>query len=48
VVHALQTLDRNRQTQPRVAQELNLLEEKLAKAKVRSGARTTSNLRIDA
>ena len=48
VVHALQTLERNRQTQPRVAQELNLLEEKLAQAKVRSGARTSSNLRIDA
>ena len=48
VVHALQTLERNRQTQPRVAQELNLLEEKLAQAKFRSGARTSSNLRIDA
>ncbi|MDP1761527.1 MAG: helix-turn-helix domain-containing protein [Deltaproteobacteria bacterium] len=48
VVHALQTLERDRQTQPRVAQELNLLEDKLAQAKVRSGARTSSNLRIDA
>jgi len=48
VVHALQTLERNRKTQPRVAQELNLLEEKLAQAKVRSGARPSSNLRIDA
>jgi chromosomal replication initiator protein len=48
VVHALQTLERHRKTQPRVAQELQLLEEKLAQAKVRSGARTSSNLRIDA
>ena len=48
VVHALQTLERDRKTQPRVAQELHLLEEKLAQAKVRSGARTSSNLRIDA
>ena len=48
VVHALQTLERNRKTQPRVAQELQLLEEKLAQAKVRSGARPSSNLRIDA
>jgi chromosomal replication initiation ATPase DnaA len=48
VVHALQTLERDRQTQPRVAQELTLLEDKLAQAKVRSGARTSSNLRIDA
>lgn len=48
VVHALQTLERNCKTQPRVAQELHLLEEKLAQAKVRSRARTSSNLRIDA
>ncbi|MGA9755954.1 MAG: chromosomal replication initiator protein DnaA [Desulfobaccales bacterium] len=48
VVHALQTLERNRQTQPRVAQELQLLEEKLAQAKVRSGARPSSSLRTDA
>ena len=48
VVHALQTLERNRKTQPRVAQELHLLEEKLAQAKVRSGAKSSSNLRIDA
>jgi hypothetical protein len=44
----LQTLERNCKTQPRLAQELHLLEEKLAQAKVRSGARTSSNLRIDA
>jgi chromosomal replication initiator protein len=48
VVHALQTLERDRKTQPRVAQELQLLEDKLAQAKVRSGARPSSNLRIDA
>ena len=48
VVHALQTLERDRKTQPRVAQELQLLEEKLAQAKVRSGARPSSNLRTDA
>jgi chromosomal replication initiator protein len=48
VVHALQTLERDRQTQPRVAQELQLLEEKLAQAKVKSGARRASYLRTDA
>jgi chromosomal replication initiator protein len=48
VVHALQTLERHRQSQPRVAQELQLLEEKLAQAKVRSGSRRASYLRTDA
>ncbi len=48
VVHALQTLERDRQVQPRVAQELQLLEEKMAQAKVRPGARPTSTLRTDA
>jgi chromosomal replication initiator protein len=48
VVHALQTLERNRKTQPRVAQELQLLEEKLAQAKVRSRPRKASCLRTDA
>ena len=48
VVHALQTLDRDRQTQPRVAQELQLLEEKLAQAKVKSGVKRASCLRTDA
>lgn len=48
VVHALQTLERDRKTQPRVAQELHLLEEKLAQAKVRSGAKRASCLRTDA
>ena len=48
VVHALQTLERDRQTQPRVAQELQLLEEKLAQAKVKSGVKRASCLRTDA
>jgi chromosomal replication initiator protein len=48
VVHALQTLDRDRKTQPRVAQELQLLEEKLAQAKVKSGTKRASYLRTDA
>jgi chromosomal replication initiator protein len=48
VVHALQTLDRDRKTQPRVAQELQLLEEKLAQAKVKSGMKRASCLRTDA
>ena len=48
VVHALQTLERDRKTQPRVAQELQLLEEKLAQAKVKSGAKRASCLRTDA
>ena len=48
VVHALQTLDRDRKTQPRVAQELQLLEEKLAQAKVKSGVKRASCLRTDA
>jgi chromosomal replication initiator protein len=48
VVHALQTLDRDRQTQPRVAQELQLLETKLAQAKVKSGVKRASDLRTDA
>jgi chromosomal replication initiator protein len=48
VVHALQTLERDRKTQPRVAQELRLLEEKLAQAQVRPGTRTTSTLHTDA
>jgi len=48
VVHALQTLERQRQSQPRVAQELELLEEKLAQAKVRSGSRRAPYLHTDA
>ncbi len=37
VVHALQTLERDRQVQPRVAEEVKFLEEKLAQAQVRRG-----------
>jgi chromosomal replication initiator protein len=48
VVHALQTLERDRKTQPRVAQELQLLEEKMAQAKVKSGPRRAPCLRTDA
>ena len=48
VVHALQTLERDRKTLPRVAQELDLLEKKMARAKVRSWSQPTSNLRTDA
>jgi chromosomal replication initiator protein len=48
VVHALQTLERDRKTQPRVAQEIQLLEEKMAQAKVRSGSRRAPNLHTDA
>ena len=48
VVHALQTLERDRKTQPRVAQEIRLLEEKMAQAKVRPGPRPASIPRIDA
>jgi chromosomal replication initiator protein len=35
VVHALQTLERDRQVQPRLEQEVRFLEEKMAQAKVR-------------
>ena len=42
VVHALQTLERDRQTQPRLAKEIRLLEEKLAQAQVRCGQRPSS------
>ena len=48
VVHALQTLERERKTQSRLAQEVQLLEEKLAQAKVRSGSKRASTLRTDA
>jgi chromosomal replication initiator protein len=48
VVHALQALERNRKLQPRVAQELQLLEEKMARAQVRSGKPPASTLRSDA
>jgi chromosomal replication initiator protein len=48
VVHSLQTLERDRKAIPRVAQELKLLEEKLAQAQVRPGSRPTSTLHTDA
>ena len=48
VVHALQTLERDRKTIPKVAQELRMLEEKLAQAQVRWGSPRASTLRTDA
>jgi chromosomal replication initiator protein len=48
VVHALQTLERDRKTQPRVAQEVQLLEGKLAQAQVKGGWKRASTLRTDA
>jgi len=48
VVHALQTLERDRQTHPRVARELRLLEEKMAGLQVRQAERGTSTPRSDA
>jgi chromosomal replication initiator protein len=48
VVHALQTLERNRSTQPRLAQEVQLLEGKLAQAQVKGGWKRASTLRTDA
>jgi chromosomal replication initiator protein len=48
VVHALQTLEQERKTNQRLAQEVQLLEEKLAQAQVRSRAKRASILRADA
>jgi chromosomal replication initiator protein len=48
VVHALQTLERDRQLHPRVAQEIRMLEEKLAQVRVRSGRPKASTLHTDA
>lgn len=45
VVHALQTLERDRQAVPRVAEEVKFLEEKLAQAQVRQGGRRGPSLR---
>jgi chromosomal replication initiator protein len=42
VVHALQTLERDRQLQPRLEQEVRFLEEKMARAKVRLERPNTS------
>jgi chromosomal replication initiator protein len=47
VVHALQTLERDRQVQPRLEQEIRFLEEKMARAKV-SLERPNTSLRTDA
>ncbi len=48
VVHALQTLERDRQVQPRLEQEVKFLEEKMARAKVRLEERPEPSHRIDA
>jgi len=48
VVHALQTLERERKTNQRLATEVQMLEEKLALAQVRSGSKRASTLRTDA
>ncbi len=48
VVHALQTLERDSKTIPRVAQELKFLEEKLAQAQVKPETRRASTLHTDA
>jgi len=47
VVHALQTLERDRQLQPRVAEEVKFLEKKLAQAQV-TGRGTWPSPRTDA
>ncbi len=44
VVHALQALERDRQTVPRLAEEVKFLEEKLAQAQVRQGGRRGPSL----
>lgn len=48
VVHALQTLERDRQAQPRLAQEVEVLEGKLAQAQVKTGWQRASTLHTDA
>lgn len=48
VVHALQTLERDRQLQPRLEQEVKFLEEKMARAKVRLEGRQEPSHHIDA
>jgi chromosomal replication initiator protein len=45
VVHALQTLERDRQVQPRLEKEVKFLEEKMAQAKVRLEARSDTSPR---
>ena len=48
VVHALQTLERDRQLQPRLEQEVKFLEEKMAQAKVRLEGKPEPSHHIDA
>jgi len=48
VVHALQTLERDRQVKPRLEKEVKFLEEKMAQVKVRLEAQTYTSLRTDA
>lgn len=48
VVHALQTLERERKTNQRLAKEVQLLEEKLAQAQIRWGSKPASTLRTGA
>ena len=48
VVHALQTLERDRQVQPRLEQEVKFLEEKMAQAKVRLEERQEPTHHTDA
>jgi chromosomal replication initiator protein len=48
VVHALQTLERDRQVKPRLEKEVKFLEEKMAQAKVRLEARSDTSPRIGA
>lgn len=48
VVHALQTLERDRQVQPQVEKEVKFLEEKMAQAQVRMGGRSEPILHTDA
>ncbi len=47
VVHALQTLERDRKLVPRVDEEVKFLEEKLAQAKIRQGGQRGPNLHSD-
>jgi len=48
VVHALQTLERDRQLKPRLEKEVKFLEGKMAQAQVRLGARSEPTLHTDA
>ena len=48
VVHALQTLERDRQTQPRLAQEIKFLEEKMAQTQVKREGHKGPSLHSDA